>query len=146
MPFMHAPSCFFLHCVVCMYVRVRVHKYCIVCRFFSSLLTFSRVLLVRTGAVLPTPTSSLVTSVERWSCKVHGAVSWWKLKNDANSVSWCTVFVNRDQLTGFGTPWEIQFQANYTVLRKGGNVDGYSALLSYIPDLKLGIKLTFAYM
>lgn len=49
------------------------------------------------------------------------------------------VFVNRDQLTGFGTPWEIRFQANYTVLRKGGNVDGYSALLSYIPDLKLGM-------
>ena len=46
--------------------------------------------------------------------------------------------MNRDQLTGFGTPWEIRFQANYTVLRKGGNVDGYSALLSYIPDLKLG--------
>ena len=49
------------------------------------------------------------------------------------------MFVNRDQLTGFGTPWEIRFQANYTVLRKGGNVDGYSALLSYVPDLKLGM-------
>ena len=48
------------------------------------------------------------------------------------------VFVNRDRLTGFGTPWEIRFQANYTVLRKRGNVDGYSALLSYIPDLELG--------
>ena len=46
--------------------------------------------------------------------------------------------MNRDQLTGFGTPREIRFQANYTVLRKGGNVDGYSALLSYIPDLELG--------
>ena len=55
------------------------------------------------------------------------------------------VFVNRDQLTGFGTPWEIRFQANYTVLRKGGNVDGYSALLSYVPDLKLGIKTLALY-
>ena len=52
------------------------------------------------------------------------------------------VYVNRDQLTGFGTPWEIRFQANYTVLRKGGNVDGYSALLSYVPDLKLGMTCT----
>ena len=52
------------------------------------------------------------------------------------------VFVNRDQLTGFGTPWEMRFQANYTVLRKGGNVDGYSALLSYVPELKLGISYT----
>ena len=41
-------------------------------------------------------------------------------------------------MTGFGTPWEIRYQANYTILRKGGNVDGYSALFSYIPDLKLG--------
>lgn len=49
------------------------------------------------------------------------------------------VFVNRDQLTGFGTPWEIRFQANYTVLRKGGNVAGYSAFHSYVPDLNLGM-------
>ena len=49
-----------------------------------------------------------------------------------------TVYVNRDQLTGFGTPWEIRFESNYTILRKGGNVDGYSALFSYIPDLQLG--------
>jgi CubicO group peptidase (beta-lactamase class C family) len=54
------------------------------------------------------------------------------------------VFVNRDQLTGFGTPWEIRFQANYTVLRKGGNVDGYSALLSYVPDLKLGLNILWS--
>ena len=46
--------------------------------------------------------------------------------------------MNRDGKTGFGTPWEIRFQSNYTILRKGGNVDGYSALFSYVPDLKLG--------
>ena len=54
-------------------------------------------------------------------------------------VSFAAVYVNRDQRTGFGTPWEIRFQANYTVLRKGGNIDGYSALFSYIPELKLGM-------
>ena len=48
------------------------------------------------------------------------------------------VYVNRDQLTGFGTPWEIRFESNYTILRKGGNVGGYSALFSYIPNLQLG--------
>ena len=46
--------------------------------------------------------------------------------------------MNRDGKTGFGTPWEIRFQSNYTILRKGGNVDGYSALFSYVPDLQLG--------
>lgn len=54
------------------------------------------------------------------------------------------VFVNRDQLTGFGTPWEIRFQANYTVLRKGGNVFGYSCLFSFIPELQLGLNVMFS--
>lgn len=54
-----------------------------------------------------------------------------------------TVYVNRDQLTGFGTPWEIRFESNYTILRKGGNVDGYSALFSYIPDLQLGKSMMY---
>ena len=49
--------------------------------------------------------------------------------------------MNRDGKTGFGTPWEIRFQSNYTILRKGGNVDGYSALFSYVPDLQLGEKM-----
>ncbi len=48
------------------------------------------------------------------------------------------VFVNRDRLSGFGTPWEVLFQSNYTVLIKGGNVGGYTALFSFIPELKLG--------
>ena len=49
-----------------------------------------------------------------------------------------TVFVNADQKTGFGTPWEVQFISNFTVLFKGGNVEGYSALFSYVPKLQLG--------
>ena len=49
------------------------------------------------------------------------------------------VYVNRDQLTGFGTPWELRFQANYTVLRKGGNVAGYSSIITFVPELQLGM-------
>ena len=47
-------------------------------------------------------------------------------------------------MSGFGTPWEISFQANYTVLRKGGNVGGYSALFSFVPELKLSQYKTSA--
>ena len=47
------------------------------------------------------------------------------------------VYTNRDGLTGFGMPWEIRFQSNYTILRKGGNVGGYSALFSFVPELQL---------
>jgi hypothetical protein len=48
-----------------------------------------------------------------------------------------SVYTNRDGYTGFGTPWEIRFQSNYTILRKGGNVGGYSALFSFVPELQL---------
>jgi len=41
-------------------------------------------------------------------------------------------------LTGFGTPWEIVFDSNYTILTKGGNVMGCSALFAYVPELQLG--------
>lgn len=51
------------------------------------------------------------------------------------------VFVNADGKTGFGTPWEIMFNDNYTIRTKGGNVPGYSALFSYIPELKLSMKI-----
>ena len=47
------------------------------------------------------------------------------------------VYTNRDGLTGFGTPWEILFQNNYTILTKGGNVQGFSASFSFVPDLQL---------
>ena len=47
------------------------------------------------------------------------------------------VFVNPVRQSGFGTPWEVIFYGNYTIRSKGGNVPGYSALFSYIPELKL---------
>ncbi|XP_039610871.1 putative beta-lactamase-like 1 [Polypterus senegalus] len=37
-----------------------------------------------------------------------------------------------------GTPWEINDQLNYEVIRKDGDLDGYSATFSLIPRLKLG--------
>lgn len=49
-----------------------------------------------------------------------------------------TDYINPDSLTGFGTPWEILFKGNYTIRTKGGNIDGYSALFSFIPELHLG--------
>ena len=52
------------------------------------------------------------------------------------------VFINPDKETGFGTPWEMLYQGNYTIRRKGGNVEGYSALFSYIPELHLGKPLS----
>ena len=50
------------------------------------------------------------------------------------------VFWNADGLTQFGTPFEIRTQLNYFILRKGGNVDGYSALFAFIPNLRLGLS------
>lgn len=47
-------------------------------------------------------------------------------------------YVNPDRQTGFGTPWEIIYKGNYTIRTKGGNVNGYSALFSFVPELHLG--------
>jgi len=51
------------------------------------------------------------------------------------------IFINADGLTMFGTPWEINFQNNYVIRRKGGNIDGYSALFSVIPELQIGLSI-----
>lgn len=53
-------------------------------------------------------------------------------------------FVNPDRQTGFGTPWEIFYRGNYTIRTKGGNIDGYSAMFSFIPELHLGINALFS--
>ena len=50
----------------------------------------------------------------------------------------CAVFWNPDGLTQFGTPFEIQTENNYSIRTKGGNVGGYSASFSYVPELQLG--------
>ncbi|KTG02126.1 hypothetical protein cypCar_00009157 [Cyprinus carpio] len=38
-----------------------------------------------------------------------------------------------------GTPWEVNEQMGYEVLRKDGDLDGYSATFSLLPRLKLGL-------
>ncbi|XP_034080753.1 LOW QUALITY PROTEIN: putative beta-lactamase-like 1 [Gymnodraco acuticeps] len=38
-----------------------------------------------------------------------------------------------------GTPWEINEQRGYDVVRKDGDLDGYAATLSLVPRLKLGM-------
>ena len=48
------------------------------------------------------------------------------------------MLLNPDGLTQFGTPWEMRLIQNYLVRRKGGNLLGYSGLISFIPDLQLG--------
>ncbi|XP_055022245.1 putative beta-lactamase-like 1 isoform X2 [Boleophthalmus pectinirostris] len=43
-----------------------------------------------------------------------------------------------------GTPWEVNRQMGYDVVRKDGDLDGYAATLSLVPRLKLGIVLLMA--
>ncbi|XP_043916373.1 putative beta-lactamase-like 1 [Protopterus annectens] len=38
-----------------------------------------------------------------------------------------------------GTPWEINEQHGYDVIRKDGDLDGYSATFSLVPKIKLGL-------
>ena len=48
------------------------------------------------------------------------------------------VHINRDMQSGFATPFEVYFSNGYTIRMKGGNVDGYSAAMSFVPEIKLG--------
>ncbi|XP_056131235.1 putative beta-lactamase-like 1 [Lampris incognitus] len=43
-----------------------------------------------------------------------------------------------------GTPWEINEQLGYETVRKDGDLDGYAATLSLVPQLKLGLVLLIA--
>lgn len=43
-----------------------------------------------------------------------------------------------------GTPWEINEQFGYDVVRKDGDLDGYAATLSLVPRLKLGMVVLMA--
>lgn len=43
-----------------------------------------------------------------------------------------------------GTPWEINEQLEYKIIRKDGDLDGYSATLSLVPRLKLGLVILMA--
>ncbi|KAM3871807.1 putative beta-lactamase-like 1 [Diretmus argenteus] len=43
-----------------------------------------------------------------------------------------------------GTPWEINEQLDYNVVRKDGDLDGYAATFSLVPRLKLGLVILMA--
>ncbi|KAI4881284.1 hypothetical protein NFI96_032551 [Prochilodus magdalenae] len=43
-----------------------------------------------------------------------------------------------------GTPWEVYDQLEYQIIRKDGELDGYSATLSLVPRLKLGLVILMA--
>lgn len=43
-----------------------------------------------------------------------------------------------------GTPWEVNEQFGYDVVRKDGDLDGYAATLSLVPRLKLGMVILIA--
>ncbi|KAG7323562.1 hypothetical protein KOW79_013264 [Hemibagrus wyckioides] len=43
-----------------------------------------------------------------------------------------------------GTPWEVYEQLEYEIFRKDGDLDGYSAVLSLVPHLKLGLVILMA--
>ncbi|XP_051962347.1 putative beta-lactamase-like 1 [Xyrauchen texanus] len=43
-----------------------------------------------------------------------------------------------------GTPWEVNEQYGYDIIRKDGDLDGYSATISLVPRLKLGLVILMA--
>lgn len=50
-------------------------------------------------------------------------------------------FANVDGLSAFGAPWELRIlnQLNVTIYEKGGNLGGATALMSFVPELRLSL-------
>ena len=58
------------------------------------------------------------------------------------------IWINGGGNTLFGTPWEMYFhnETGLLVRRKGGNVPGYAALVTFVPDLKLSVSALWGHM
>lgn len=51
------------------------------------------------------------------------------------------VFLNPDETTGFGAPWEIFWRKGHMVRSKGGAIDGFRSEIAMIPEMKLGLVI-----
>ena len=47
-------------------------------------------------------------------------------------------FINPDDQSGYGSPWEMQMIDKYLLRGKGGNINGFSSSMYMIPEMKLG--------
>ena len=56
------------------------------------------------------------------------------------------LYLNPGGKTLFGTPWEMAYhsETGYLVRRKGGNVPGYTALMAFVPELKLSLSILWS--
>ena len=107
-----------------------------------------------TGVALPTyslgwtvPCGGMSSSTRDLAKLAHVIMSDTLLKSTAlASELLAPVYLNVDGKTLFGTPWEMQVHetTGFLVRRKGGNVPGYSALLAFIPELKLSISVLWS--
>jgi len=49
------------------------------------------------------------------------------------------VYINTDRASGFAIPFELEYFGNYLKQTKGGDVNGYSGKIVFVPDMKLGL-------
>ncbi|KAB5546257.1 hypothetical protein PHYPO_G00069980 [Pangasianodon hypophthalmus] len=71
----------------------------------------------------------------------HGVVRVDTLKTLLMPIFHCDTSYFSNQT---GTPWEVYEQLEYEIIRKDGDLDGYSAVLSLVPHLKLGLVILMA--
>ncbi|XP_056305941.1 putative beta-lactamase-like 1 [Danio aesculapii] len=75
-----------------------------------------------------------------------GAFHWQVLQPDTLKTMLTPLFrcENSYFANQTGTPWEVNEQLGYDVIRKDGDLDGYSASISLVPRLKLGLVILMA--
>jgi len=50
-------------------------------------------------------------------------------------------FLDYDDGTVFGTPWEMEIEDPYLIRSKGGIITGYSGFLTFLPELQLSMYI-----
>ncbi|XP_016345365.1 putative beta-lactamase-like 1 isoform X4 [Sinocyclocheilus anshuiensis] len=89
---------------------------------------------------------STAADMAKLSMMLLGAYHRKLLKPDTLKIMLTPLFrCNKDYFANrTGTPWEVKEQMGYEVLRKDGDLDGYSATFSLVPRLKLGLVVLMA--
>ncbi|KAL0181047.1 hypothetical protein M9458_023453, partial [Cirrhinus mrigala] len=89
---------------------------------------------------------STAADMAKLSMMLLGAYHRKLLEPDTLKIMLTPLFrCNKDYFANrTGTPWEVNEQMGYEVLRKDGDLDGYSATFSLVPRLKLGLVVLMA--
>jgi CubicO group peptidase (beta-lactamase class C family) len=106
---------------------------------------YDLVLTAPAGQMYSTPRDLSRLMIELHSEYASTSRTLFKFGATVNQMLTPVLNVLGDARYSFGTPWENYLEPNttYLVRRKGGNLNGFSAAVSLVPELRVGLVLNF---